>query len=494
MLNKPNSENLEQLLQSHFNIANFRGSQKEVIQHLLTGQPALALMPTGQGKSLCYQFFAKTQPGLVVVISPLIALIDDQTQKALDQGIAATGLHSGLPAELKTQRIKKLTAGDYKLLLVTPERFRKDDFRQAIKSPQNQIQLLAIDEAHCVSQWGHDFRPDYGTLYETHDFLGRPPLLALTATATPDVQKDILQKLRSPQMKIFCRGVARDNLALQVEDVYGWTEKTEFILKHLQKNPGPGIIYVTLIDSLKKLSNELRSKNVDHLVYHGDLPSHLRKKNQKQFVSGSGLLMLATPAFGLGIDKADIRWVIHSEIPGSLEAYYQEVGRAGRDGLPSEGILLFDEEDVSIQMEFLKWSHPEVSFVTHLYQTLMDKKDQIQAQGLEFLRSQMSFKNRRDYRVDSGLRILERLGFIQFTLNPDQILEKEGIRYEILQPLNMDLLNQDLSPENLKRQNMKLLKMLQWGKNSDQCRMQIIYEYFGFLDSKPCGRCDVCGA
>lgn len=475
---------LQKLLQQNFEHSDFRGVQAEVLESIWKNQSALTLMPTGMGKSLCFQFPAKVRDGLVLVISPLIALMQDQVLKAKEQGIAASFLSSTLTREEREQRQKQLAQNKFKLFFVTPERFRKSEFLDSIKNLN--IQLLAVDEAHCISQWGHDFRPDYSRLGEFRQMLGNPLTLALTATATPQVQQDILKNLNLSEAPIIAGGIERANLSLNVLDVYGLDEKVRAIVALRYQNQGTAIVYCSLIQTLKKISAELRRLNIDHLVYHGDLSPQDRKRNQKLFIESEAPLMIATPAFGLGIDKANVRLLVHAEVSGSVESYFQEVGRAGRDGQLSNCYMLYDQDDVSIQMEFLKWSHPDSEFIRKIYYLIKDNKLRLEQDGFDFLREQMNFRNRRDFRPEASVSILERWG----------CLEKSNSRfpYSCVTEPTAEMFAAEKGEEVLKTQNRKLLEMVQWAQLSGDCRLNYVYKYFGHLKENGCGICDNCKA
>jgi ATP-dependent DNA helicase RecQ len=272
-------------------------------------------------------------------------------------------------------------------------------------------------------------------------------------------------------------------LALHVHDVYGSDEKIRGIIGLRFQNPGPGIIYFSLIQTLYKFSEELERLGVPHLMYHGQLPQDIRRKNQKRFIESSDELILATPAFGLGVDKENVRLLVHAEVPSSLEAYYQEVGRAGRDGKPSQCHLFFDQDDVSIQMEFIKWANPDAAFVRQVYLLIERGGPGLASEGMDFLRSQLNFYNKRDFRSETAVNLLERWGAIE----PDA--SRLGFR-AVQEP--EEKFYQDL--ENKKRvqaQQQKLLQIVQWAEGRDQCRMVTIHEYFGHLGKK-CGICDYC--
>ena len=474
---------LTAILQKKFRHAAFRGPQEEIIQHVLNKKHALVIMPTGMGKSLCYQIPALAQKGLTVVISPLVALMKDQVDDLTARGIKAAYINSSLNRREREARYAALQAGAYKLLYVTPERFRKSEFVALIA--RRRVDLLAVDEAHCISEWGHDFRPDYTRLREFRAGLGNPTTMALTATATPEVQKDIISQLglASADVRIFHEGIARPNLFLKVEEVWGEQKKLEAILELHRRQPGNGIVYFALIKSLASMSELLQRAGVPHLCYHGDLNAGARKRVQERFMNGENQLVLATNAFGMGIDKANIRFVLHAEAPGTLEAYYQEIGRAGRDELSATCILLYDEQDLLIQMDFMKWNNPGAGFYERLYHFLIEDIEAANALGLEGLKEKLHFKNRHDFRLETALGMLDRYGVTAGDL--------EARTLSVQSDLPETLTDQDYLESKLKREQKKLYTMVQYVR-AEACRKAFIHEYFGVAHAETCGACDRC--
>lgn len=467
------------ILRKYFGYDTFRPPQEAVIWRVLQNGHVLVIMPTGGGKSLCYQIpallMAETQnvPPLTLVLSPLIALMKDQVDALRARGIAATFINSSLTREEREQRYARVGDGEFSLLYVTPERFRKTEFLEVIA--RRDIRLLAVDEAHCISEWGHDFRPDYTRLREFRQIIGNPTTIALTATATPEVQTDIVRQLglTEDDVQTFHEGIDRPNLRLTVEQVWGDDEKLEQIAAICKKHPGSpgsGIVYFTLIRTLERLSEQLQAMKIDHVCYHGDLERNQRRRIQNDFMQGRCPLVLATPAFGMGIDKDNIRFVIHAEIPGSMEAWYQEIGRAGRDGLPSDCVLLYQEDDLLTQMEFLRWSNPDVEFYERVYDLLVHNREQVDAFGIEWMREKLHARQKHDRRLETALGILERYGVIEGTWEP--------IRLTVVSELPPELLDHERLANKLRRDQQKLLALVEFVRH-DGDRREYLHKYFG---------------
>ncbi|HEY2749385.1 MAG TPA: ATP-dependent DNA helicase RecQ [Polyangia bacterium] len=336
-----------------FGLGQFRPGQREIIEAVLAGRPTIAVLPTGAGKSLCYQLPAVALDGLAVVVSPLISLMKDQVDALTARGIAATFINSSIGPDERAERLRAAVRGELRLVYVAPERFRAPGVAAALARAKPA--LLAVDEAHCMVEWGHDFRPDYARLGEVHAELGAPRIVALTATATPDVRKAIAAALGMREPAVFVRGFDRQNLQLSVEPAQGGDDKLRRVLRLLaapEARGAPAIVYAATRKKAAEVAASLRQAGVAASAYHAGLGDEERAEVQDAWMRDEVRVVVATNAFGMGVDKRDVRLVVHHELPGSAEAYYQEAGRAGRDGLPAKCVLLFNHADVRLR-EFL---------------------------------------------------------------------------------------------------------------------------------------------
>lgn len=396
---------------SHFGLSSFRPGQREVIEQVVAGEDCLCVMPTGGGKSLCYQLPSVVRPGLTIVVSPLIALMKDQVDGLNQRGIPATLINSSLSQSEQQYRLQDVAAGKYRLLYVAPERLRNQRFIESIRATP--IQLLAIDEAHCISQWGHDFRPDYQRLGKFREWLGGIQTIALTATATQRVREDIVQTLGLRQPKEFINGFARTNLHFGVVHCQSERDKQQELKQFLESRPGSGIIYAATRKRCEELvefcTNELK---LSIGGYHAGLLPEQRRAIQDRFMDGQLEIIVATNAFGMGIDKPDLRFVVHYNMPGTLEAYYQEAGRAGRDGLFSQCVLLYGYQDRFVQEFFIENAHPGKDIVRRVYEYIMaqdvDPIEQTQQEIRDALQLSISAEA-----VGTSLQILSRTGVLE---------------------------------------------------------------------------------
>ncbi len=474
----------ERILAERFGHARFQPRQREAVDAVLAGRDVLVTMPTGAGKSLVYQLPALLLDGMTLVVSPLIALMKDQVDALRAKGIRASFVNSSLEGRERRRRLEAAVDGAYDLLFVTPERFRSPAFRERLD--RLSISRLAVDEAHCISEWGQDFRPDYWKLGEYRGLLGNPPTVALTATATPRVADDIVRALGLRDPFVVRTGIERPNLFLGCTEVESPEEKRALLVDRIRRVDGAGIVYSTLIRDLEALHDDLKRDGIRSLVYHGKLSARERREMQERFMGSEREVVLATNAFGMGVDKADIRFVLHAQIPRTLEAWTQEVGRAGRDGEPSLCELLYFNEDVAIQQNFVGWANPTREYLLGVYETLRGWGERLQAKDLDDLRDELLIKNRADNRVSISLKWLEVLGVTQGSFETHDL--------ELARPLDPNELPVFVGTEEKHRSDLEaLFGMMQFAKETAVCRRIQLERHFGLTESPgDCGACDVC--
>jgi ATP-dependent DNA helicase RecQ len=409
MLGVPNHvPDLTAALRRHLGHPAFRPGQEELVRAVLQGRDALGILPTGGGKSVCFQLPAFVLPGMVLVVSPLISLMEDQVARARAAGLAAEVLNSALPEGERRAVLARARGGEVRLLLVSPERLHVPAFRAAL--PRLPVSLLAVDEAHCISQWGHDFRPWYLRIGDVRPLLP-VPVLALTATATPRVRQEMEARLLLREPVRVLGSFDRPNLTWEVAEVRGHGEKMRAIRSLLLRaREGATIIYASTRKGVEAVRRDLASRGLPALAYHAGLSAPRRTEVQEEFLHGPAPVVAATNAFGMGIDRADVRLVIHYQLPGSLEAYYQEAGRAGRDGAPARCLALFDSRDRKVHDRFVSLSHPREEELQKVHEHLRSRIPLHQGVAVQLADLERELGNPFLERVLPCLRALARCG------------------------------------------------------------------------------------
>ena len=474
--------------QKRFGIKRFRPGQREVLEAVFQGNNALALMPTGAGKSLTYQLPAVFFTKPVVVVSPLISLMQDQQEKAEQADITVEKLNSTNTARETAHAEEDIEQGNAQLIYVTPERLETCEFIAELNQAGG-VSLLVVDEAHCISQWGHDFRPAFLSIGDARKQLGNPPVLALTATATEQVASEILASLHAEDAVLINTGTERANLFFSVHPTVNEQAKLARVTDMLAREEGTGIIYTASVRAADDLYEYLVEHGISTGRYHGKMRIREREKVQEEFMRGNHKVMIATKAFGLGIDKPDIRFVYHFEFPESLETYYQEAGRAGRDGKSSHAVLLYRLEDRKIQSFFLAGRYPKPADLQAIYQAVAEGSITTgEARSGDLKQTADEIATRAEVgkrRTRVILHLLQEADLIRKDGQTYQLQSGEAPSVEALESLLQTYVDRGNSDK------ARLEEMMHYAETSN-CRTQVIRTYFGEAEGGPCLRCDNC--
>jgi ATP-dependent DNA helicase RecQ len=463
-------------------VKTYRPGQRPLIEAVLQGRHALGILPTGSGKSLCFQLPSFFLPRAVLVVSPLISLMQDQENKLRARRIASATLNSAVSNADDERARQDIEDGTPEIVYVTPERLENPEYLDMLARAG--VSLVVVDEAHCVSQWGHDFRPSYLAVRDAVRKVGNPPVLALTATATTEVADDILTQLDIPDALVVNHGVNRPNLIFEVVRTVNEEEKFGQVMKLLGRaTDGPGILYVATIRQADELHARITGAGIQAGRYHGRMGTADRRETQQRFMNGDYRIVVATKAFGLGIDKADLRFVIHYAFPDSLESYVQEAGRAGRDGKPAHAVLLYRLEDRRVQAYFLGGKYPRRDECIRVYRaaTAAASPDRSGRLTTEVLRDRTGIP---PTRLKVIVALLERAG----------VLERRRDHFRVVRTFADDDEYAGYIEEYDRRHRQdenRLATMMKYGQTTE-CRVRFLTRYFSKEIQEDCGRCDTC--